>query len=252
MQPIYPDLAEKKIVVTGALAGIGRAIALNLAASGAHIVTVFRGDPSRGENLHQEIKARGGAATSLILDIAHLEETQEKIKNFLREHPTIDGLVNNAGIAENALALRMKSDHIDRVLDTNLKGVLGLTAALCRGLLKSPAGSLVHISSIVGLTGNTGQAAYAASKAGLIGFSKSLAKELAGKNIRSNVVCPGFISTAMTEDIPQDNQEKYKNSIPLGRFGQAQEIANLACFLLSNSSSYLTGEVIAVDGGLSM
>jgi len=174
----------------------------------------------------------------------------KEIDNFTKTVAPISGLVNNAGISKDTLLLRLKPDEISSIIDTNLKGSMMVTQALSRNFLKAENVSIVHMSSIVGVMGNASQAAYAASKAGLIGFSKSVAKELASRNLRSNVICPGFIQTDMTDALHEKAKEEYSKSIPLGRFGTTEEVANLTCFLLSKASGYMTGEVIKIDGGL--
>ena len=172
------------------------------------------------------------------------------IDEFTKTVAPISGLVNNAGVSKDTLLLRLKPDEISSILDTNLKGSMMVTQALSRNFLKAQDVSIVHMGSIVGVMGNASQAAYAASKAGLIGFSKSVAKELASRNLRSNVICPGFIQTDMTDALQDKAKDEYNKAIPLGRFGTTDEVANLTCFLLSRASSYVTGEVIKIDGGL--
>jgi 3-oxoacyl-[acyl-carrier protein] reductase len=246
----YTDLKDKVILITGAGRGIGKNISLALAAQGAHVVFNYRGDESKAMALKEELEKAGGKATGLKFDVTDYEAMTKAIDEFTKTVAPISGLVNNAGISKDTLLLRLKPDEISSIIDTNLKGAMMVTQALARNFLKAENVSIVNMSSIVGLMGNPSQAAYAASKAGLIGFSKSVAKELASRNVRCNVICPGFIQTDMTEALNEKAKEEYSKSIPLARFGTADEVANLTCFLLSRASSYLTGEVIKIDGGL--
>lgn len=246
----YHDLKDKVVLVTGAARGIGKAIALELSAQGAHVVFNYRGDEAKAAALKEELVAKGGKATGLKFDVTDYEAMTKAIDEFTKTVGPISGLVNNAGISKDTLLLRLKPDEISSIIDTNLKGSMMVTQALTRNFLKAENVSIVHMSSIVGLMGNASQAAYAASKAGLIGFSKSVAKELASRNVRSNVICPGFIQTDMTDALNEKAKEEYNKAIPLGRFGSSEEISNLTCFLLSKASSYITGETIKIDGGM--
>jgi 3-oxoacyl-[acyl-carrier protein] reductase len=246
----FADLKDKVILVTGAGRGIGKEISLALAAQGAHVVFNYRGDEARAMALKEELVKAGGRATGLRFDVTDYEAMTKAIDEFTKTVAPISGLVNNAGISKDTLLLRLKPDEISSIIDTNLKGAMMVTQALARNFLKAENVSIVNMSSIVGLMGNPSQAAYAASKAGLIGFSKSVAKELASRNVRCNVICPGFIQTDMTDALNEKAKEEYSKSIPLARFGNAQEVANLTSFLLSRASSYITGEVIKIDGGL--
>ncbi len=250
MTASYSDLKNKVVLVTGAARGIGKSIALSLAKQGCHVVFNYRGDEAKAAALKEELVAAGGQATGLKFDVTDYEAMTKALDEFTKNTAPISGLVNNAGISKDTLLLRLKPDEMSSIIDTNLKGSMMVTQALARNFLKAENVSIVHMSSIVGLMGNPSQAAYAASKAGLIGFSKSVAKELASRNVRSNVVCPGFIQTDMTDALNEKAKEEYNKSIPLGRMGTAGEVAQLTCFLLSGASSYLTGEVIKIDGGL--
>lgn len=250
MSATYSDLKDKVILVTGAARGIGKSIALSLAKQGAHVVFNYRGDEAKAAALQEELTMAGGKATGLKFDVTDYEAMTKAIDEFTKTVAPISGLVNNAGISKDTLLLRLKPDEMSQILDTNLKGAMMVTQALSRNFLKAENVSIVNMSSIVGLMGNASQAAYAASKAGLIGFSKSVAKELATRNVRCNVVCPGFIQTDMTEALTDKAKEEYSKSIPLGRMGNSEEVAQLTCFLLSSASSYITGEVIKIDGGL--
>jgi 3-oxoacyl-[acyl-carrier protein] reductase len=246
----YSDLKEKVVLVTGAGRGIGKNISLALSAQGAHVVFNYRGEETKAMALKEEIEKAGGKATGLKFDVTDYEAMTKALDEFTKNVAPISGLVNNAGISKDTLLLRLKPDEISSIIDTNLKGSMMVTQALARNFLKAENVSIVNMSSIVGLMGNPSQAAYAASKAGLIGFSKSVAKELASRNVRCNVICPGFIQTDMTDALNEKAKEEYSKSIPLARFGTADEVANLTCFLLSRASSYVTGEVIKIDGGL--
>lgn len=246
----YSDLKDKVILVTGAARGIGKSIALSLASQGAHVVFNYRGDEAKAAALKEELTQAGGKATGLKFDVTDYDAMTAAIEEFTKNVAPISGLVNNAGISKDTLLLRLKPEEISSIIDTNLKGSMMVTQALSRNFLKAQDVSIVNISSIVGLMGNVSQAAYAASKAGMIGFSKSVAKELGSRNVRCNAICPGFIKTDMTEALNEKAKEEYNKSIPLGRMGEANEVAALTCFLLSNASSYVTGEVIKIDGGL--
>jgi 3-oxoacyl-[acyl-carrier protein] reductase len=246
----YSDLKDKVILVTGAARGIGKQISLALASQGAHVVFNYRGDESKAAALKDELVAAGGRATGLQFDVTDYEAMTKALDQFTKTVAPISGLVNNAGISKDTLLLRLKPDEINSIIDTNLKGCMLVTQALSRNFLKAENVSIVNMGSIVGLMGNASQSAYAASKAGMIGFSKSVAKEMASRNVRCNVICPGFIQTEMTEALNEKAKEEYSKSIPLARFGTTEEVASLTCFLLSQASSYMTGEVIKIDGGL--
>lgn len=248
--PVYPDLKNKKILITGATRGIGRGIALALAQQKAHCLFNYRGDSTKAMQLKDEIESLGGQATPLPFDLTDTAQMQSVVDAYVKEHGPISGLVNNAGISKDQIVLRIKEEEVSSILDTNLKGTIMMTVALSRNFLKADRVSIVNISSVVGLMRNASQIAYAASKAGIIGFAKSYAKELASRNVRCNTICPGFIETEMTEKLSAEAKGKYLAQIPLQRFGQIVEVANLTCFLLSQASSYITGEIIKVDGGL--
>lgn len=247
---IYNDLKDKIILVTGASRGIGKSIAKSLSASGAHVVFNYRGDEAKANELKKELELIGGKATGLNFDVTNSESITKAVTEFTNTVGPISGLVNNAGISKDTLLLRLKEADVDQILDTNLKGTIMVTQALTRGFLKAENVSIVNISSIVGLMGNPSQAVYAASKAGVIGFTKSVAKELASRNVRCNAICPGFIVTDMTDALNEKAKEEYQKIIPLSRMGQVEEVSNLVLFLLSKASSYITGEAIKIDGGL--
>jgi 3-oxoacyl-[acyl-carrier protein] reductase len=252
MSAIYSDLQNKKVLITGATRGIGKTLAEGLAAQKAFIVFNYRsGKESEANALKDRLMSLGAAgAHALEFDVTNTAQMKEAVEGFIKEHGAIEGLVNNAGISKDQLVLRIKEEDVTQTLDTNLKSAIMLTTILSRSFLKAENVSIVNMSSIVGLMGNASQVTYAASKAGLLGFTKSFAKEFAAKNIRCNAVCPGFIATDMTEALEDKAKEAYLSSIPLKRFGSTQEVANLVNFLLSSSSAYITGEVIKVDGGL--
>lgn len=247
----YRDLENKRVLITGATRGIGKDIAIALAKQKAEVVFNYRGDVGRANELKEELLAAGATAVyPLAFDVTDTENMKEVLTNFTKEVGGISGLVNNAGISKDTLVLRLKEDEVSAILDTNLKAAIMLTQILTRSFLREENVSIVNMSSIVGLMGNTAQVAYAASKAGMIGFTKSYAKELASKNIRCNALCPGFIETEMTKNLEEKTKEGYFSSIPLKRFGSTEEVANVTLFLLSQASSYITGEVIKIDGGL--
>lgn len=251
MNAIYPDLKEKIILITGASRGIGNAIARELARQGCHLVFNYRTSDQDAQKLAKELKDLGASKVSgLKFDVKDHLKAQETINLFVKDNGPISGLVNNAGISKDQLILRVKEVDVDEILGVNLKAPILLSAILSRHFLKAENVSVVNISSIVGLMGNPAQTLYSASKAGLLGLTKSMAKELASKNIRCNAICPGFIETDMTHTLDKGVVENYLNSIPLGRMGTATEVASLTCFLLSKASSYITGEVIKIDGGL--
>lgn len=248
--PIFPDLKNKNILVTGGMRGIGKAISIELAKQGAHVIFNFRSNSDQVEVFKDQLVSLGGKATACQFDQTDYEGTEKAIGDLLGEVGEVHGLVNNAGISKDQLFLRVKAADMDSIIDTNLKGAIWVAKCLSRNFLKVPNGSIVNMSSVVGLMGNTAQSLYASSKAGLIGFTKSLAKEMSSKGLRCNAVCPGFIETEMTKNLEEKAKEAYFSAIPLKRFGKAEEVAKLTLFLLSESSSYITGETFKIDGGL--
>lgn len=242
--------AGRVFAVTGGSRGIGRAIAQRLAADGAHVAFTYSTDSASAERVLESIKERGGSAEALPLDVSRFEDTQTFFRDLADRHGRIDGLVNNAGITADNLLLRMKEEQWDRVLDVNLKGVFHCTRAAVRSMVKARGGRIVNITSVVAVTGNAGQSNYAASKAGIMGFTRAVALELASRAITVNAVAPGFIDTEMTRGLPENVREDLLARVPLGRLGQAEEVAALVSFLLLDEAAYITGQVIHVNGGL--
>lgn len=245
-------LKGKNVIVTGATRGIGREIALTLAQNGANIAMNYRNLNSEVEDLINEIKSFGVDALAIKCDVSIIEEVDNFVKEVKSHYNTIDVLVNNAGITKDGLIIRMKEEDFDDVLDVNLKGTFNTTKSVSSIMVRQKYGKIINISSVVGIAGNAGQCNYAASKAGVIGFSKSVARELASRNINVNVVAPGYINTDMTKNLPDKVKEEIIKSIPMKKIGDPKEVANLVLFLSSNLSDYITGQVINVDGGMVM
>jgi len=244
-------LENKVALVTGAGRGIGKAIALRLAGEGATVAACGR-TLANVEGTAAEILKAGGKAGAFAVDVANSAQAAETVEKVTKEFGRVDVLVNNAGVTRDQLLLRMTDEDWDAVLDTNLKGAFHFTKSVSRGMLKQRSGRIINVTSIIGLTGNAGQSNYAASKAGLIGFTKSVAKELASRGITANAVAPGFIVTEMTDALGESAREVLKTRIALGRLGAAEDVANVVLFLASDLAAYVTGQVITVDGGLAM
>lgn len=245
-------LTGKTALVTGAARGIGKEIAMTLAGNGATVIVNYNGSKERAEAVVSEIKANGGEAEAMQCNVADFEASENMVKEVLAKYGKVDILVNNAGITKDNLIMRMSEADYDAVLDTNLKGAFNMIRHLSRSFLKQRSGKIINISSVSGVMGNAGQSNYSASKAGLIGLTKSVARELASRNVCVNAVAPGFITTEMTEVLSEDYQKKINEMIPLGKMGTTKDIANLVLFLAGNQSDYITGQVIHVDGGMVM
>lgn len=245
-------LTGKIALVTGAARGIGKEIALTLAANGATVIVNYNGSKERAEAVVSEIKANGGETEAVQCNVADFAASENMVKEVLAKYGKVDILVNNAGITKDNLIMRMSEADYDAVLDTNLKGAFNMIRHLSRAFLKQRSGKIINISSVSGVMGNAGQSNYSASKAGLIGLTKSVARELASRNVCVNAVAPGFIATEMTEVLSEDYMNKMKEMIPLGKMGSTKDIANMVLFLAGNQSDYITGQVIHVDGGMVM
>ncbi|MEK5485542.1 MULTISPECIES: 3-oxoacyl-[acyl-carrier-protein] reductase [Lysinibacillus] len=245
-------LEGKVAVVTGASRGIGRAIAVKLAEEGAKVVVNYSGSQAKAEEVVEMIQANGGEAIAVQASVSQTEEVTALMDAAVKTFGSLDILVNNAGITRDNLLMRMKEDEWDDVLNTNLKGVFLCTKAVTRQMMKQRAGRIINISSIVGVAGNAGQANYVAAKAGVIGLTKTTAKELASRNILVNAIAPGFIETEMTEQLPEDIKKGMLTQIPLAKLGQPEDIAKAVAFLASNDANYMTGQTLHIDGGMVM
>lgn len=243
-------LEGKNALVTGASRGIGEAIATKLAEHGANVAFTFLNSTEKALALEAKLHHHGVKAIAYKSDASHFAEAEKLVQHFLMEFPTLDVVVNNAGITRDNLLLRISEQQWDDVLTTNLKSVFNVTKNAIKPMLKQRSGSIINISSTVGISGNAGQSNYSASKAGIIGFSKSVAKELGSRNIRCNVVAPGFIETEMTHSISEEMKKDFFGRIPMARYGNTEEVANTVLFLASNLSSYISGQVLSVCGGL--
>lgn len=239
-------------MVTGGGRGIGGAIAKAFAAEGAKVAVVSRSESSCGRTAEEINAEYPGVAKAYAIDVADHEAVQALGKQIAADFGTVNILVNNAGVTRDGLLMRMKEEDWMTVLDTNLKGAFNTVKAFMRVMMKAEDPRIINIASVIGLIGNAGQANYAASKAGLIGFTKSVARELAGRKVTCNAVAPGFITTDMTDELPEKLREEVKGSIPLGEFGSVNDIANVTLFLASTDARYITGQVVAVDGGMTM
>ena len=244
---------QQVILITGASRGIGRAIALTIARPGAVLLlNHYDPTPDMAEETLRAVEAKGAKARICYFNVADFQEVQGQVENLLKEFGRIDVLINNAGITRDTLLMRMKEEDWDRVLSINLKGVFNCTQAVIRAMIKQKAGKIVNVASVVGAMGNAGQANYAASKAGVIGFTKSVAKEVAARGIQVNAIAPGFIDTEMTAVLSEAVRQEFLRSIPMGRSGQPEEVAELVAFLISPASNYITGQVIHINGGMYM
>ena len=246
------NLSGKTALVTGASRGIGRAIALRLAEDGAKVALNFSSNISKAEEVKAAIEASGGTAMLVQGDISNFAVVTELIKKVVDEWGRLDILINNAGITRDNLLLKMSEDDFDKVIATNLKGVFNCTKAVTKMMMKQRGGRIVNMSSVVGLKGNISQANYAAAKAGIIGFTKSAARELAARGVTVNAVAPGFINTDMTAALSEKVKEVMMQEIPAGRMGTPEDVANAVAFLVSDEAAYITGQVLSVDGGMAM
>ena len=248
-------LENKVAVITGAARGIGEGIALKFAEHGAHVAFTYVSESSaeKAKALEEKLIASGVKAKGYRSNAANFSECESFINEVVKEFGTVDVCVNNAGISKDNLLLRMNPEQWEDVIKVNLNSVFNMTKQVIRPMMKAKSGSIINMSSVIGLMGNAGQGSYAASKAGIIGFTKSVAKELGSRNVRCNAIAPGFVETDMTSYLKEGEQaDKYKAGIPLGKFGTTEDIANVTLFLASELSSYVTGQVISVDGGLYM
>lgn len=246
------NLSEKNAVVTGSSRGIGKAIALKLASLGANVAVVYAGNAEKAAETVAEIEALGVKAKAYACDVSDFEAAKALVAEVIADFGGIDILVNNAGIIRDGLVLSMKEDDFDKVINVNLKGSFNMIKNTYQHFMKKRRGRIINISSVVGINGNAGQANYASAKAGIIGLTKSVAKELAARNVTVNAVAPGYIETDMTNSMPEKAKEAVMASIPMRRVGQGEDIANTVAFLASDEAAYITGEVIKVDGGMAI
>ncbi|NVJ89715.1 MAG: 3-oxoacyl-[acyl-carrier-protein] reductase [Flavobacteriaceae bacterium] len=243
-------LENKSAIITGATRGIGRGIAIEFAKQGANVAFTYSSSVEAANALENELKALGVNAKGYQSNAADFDAAQNLAAEVLKEFGAIDILINNAGITKDNLLMRISEEDFDKVIEVNLKSVFNLTKAVIRPMMKQRGGSIINMSSVVGLKGNAGQTNYAASKAGIVGFSKSVALELGSRNIRSNVIAPGFIETEMTDKLDEKVVQGWRDSIPLKRGGTPEDIANACVFLASDMSAYITGQTLSVDGGM--
>ncbi|RBP41131.1 3-oxoacyl-[acyl-carrier-protein] reductase [Garciella nitratireducens] len=246
------NLENKTAIVTGSSKGIGKVIALQLANAGANVIVNYNHSFEEAKKVVEEIRSMGRRSLAIQADVGKQTDVDHFIQKALDEFKNIDILVNNAGITRDNLLLRMKEKEWDEVLNINLKGTFLMTKAVIRKMMKNKRGKIINISSIVGVTGNAGQSNYAAAKAGIIGFTKSIAREVASRGIQVNAIAPGYIKTEMTDILPESIQKELLNKIPVKRIGDPEDIANMVTFLSSDLSNYITGQVIHIDGGMYM
>ena len=244
------DVKNLNVIITGASRGIGKGIALAFAMNGANVAFTYSSSLGAASNLEKQLNSYGIKAKSYKSDASSYNESIDLVNKISSDFDSIDVLINNAGITKDNLLMRISEKDFDDVINVNLKSVFNMTKAVQKIMLKQRKGSIINMSSVVGVKGNAGQSNYAASKAGIIGFSKSIALELGSRNIRTNVIAPGFIETEMTEKLPEETIKQWRNGIPLKRGGTVEDVANLCLFLASDSSSYITGQVINVCGGM--
>lgn len=245
-------LENKVALVTGAGRGIGRAIAIALAKEGAEVVVNYNGSEERAKEVKQTIEENGGKASIYKCNVSDFEACEAMIKDIVKEHGRLDILVNNAGITKDGLIMKMKEEDFDSVLNVNLKGTFNTIRHSARQMLRQKSGKIINISSVSGILGNAGQANYAASKAGVIGLTKTMARELGSRGITVNAIAPGFVDTEMTGVLSEEIRENACRQIILGRFGKPEDIANVAVFLASDKADYITGQIISVDGGMNV
>lgn len=245
-------LKDKKVLITGGSRGIGEALVKAMATQGADVGFTYRSRAESANRVVEEASVHGTKVKAYQSDAADFDQAAQMIKDFIEDFGRVDVLINNAGITKDTLMLRMSEEQWDQVIDVNLKSVFNMTKQVLRPMLKQRSGSIINMSSVVGVFGNAGQANYAASKAGILGFSKSIAKEIGSRGIRCNAIAPGFIATDMTDELSDEQRKAYTDSIPLGRLGSGQDVADACVYLGSDMSTYVTGQVISICGGLNI